>query len=217
MTHPKRPRGRPRGSDTRERLLKLVSDEYLRTGIYPVRDSLSRSLGISPQAVSGHITRLIKAGLLPEDANARDWSIRLRGASVRIPVLGRSAAGPPTLATPEPEPLDLVALLTRNQPGCWAVAANGDSLDGPPYWIEPGAYCICRPTPEASEGEIALCRLLDAETGEPTVTLKQILHDPDGRLFLHPLNPEAQDIHPVPEQRLDILGVVVAVVRQLPR
>lgn len=218
MTHPKRPRGRPRGSDTRERLLKLVSDEYLRTGIYPVRDGLSRSLGISPQAVSGHITRLIKAGLLPEDANARDWAVRVRGAGARIPVLARSAAGPPLLAIPEQDPLDLVALLTSGYSDVWSVWVDGDSLDGPPLWILPGSYCICRRTPpEAAEGDIAVCRLIDEGTLEATVTLKQIRHDPDGRLVLHPLNPRAQDIHPSPGQRVDILGVAVAVVRQLPR
>jgi SOS-response transcriptional repressor LexA len=219
MTGPRPGRGRPKGrSDTRERLLDLLAEEQRKTGLWPGRDYLSRVLGVSPQAVSFHRHQLVKEGRLPEAAQARDWTKRSAGASPRIPLMGRTAAGPPKLAVTENDGVDVVAVLTAGHPGCYCVVVDGDSMDGEPLWILPGSYAIVRPAnaADADPGDVVVARLLDPTTSEPTSVIKVWRPGKDGQVTLHSLNPAAPDLHPDPGT-CEVLGVVVAIVRQLPR
>jgi SOS-response transcriptional repressor LexA len=219
MTGPRPGKGRPRGrSNTRERLLDLLAEERRRTGLWPGRDWLAGRLGVTPQAVSFHRGQLVREGRLPQAAQARDWTKRNAGASPRIPVMGRSAAGPPKLAVTESEDLDLVNVITAGHAECFSCIVDGDSLDGPPLWILPGSYAICRPADasQASPGDIVVARLEDPTTLEATTVLKEWRPGQDGRVTLHSLNPAAADIHPEPGTCV-VLGIAVAILRQLPR
>ena len=133
--------GRPRGSaagETRTRLLQIIIEEHRRVGGWPGRDWLARQLHLSPQAVSHHRNRLIDEHLLPAEARAVEQPLRIPvGPTIRV--LGRSAAGRPSLSVEDPEPADLLNLLTRGASDVYALEVNGDSMSGPPHLLRPGS------------------------------------------------------------------------------
>lgn len=83
--------------------------------------------------------------------------------------------------------------------------ASGDSMTG--AGIDSGDLVVLRRETEASEGDIVAALIDNHES-----TLKTYRHDADGRVLLHPENPEMDDIRPL---FCEIQGVAVNVIKSL--
>lgn len=83
--------------------------------------------------------------------------------------------------------------------------ASGDSMIG--AGIDSGDLVVVRRQEEASDGDIVAALVDNHES-----TLKTLRHDQDGRVLLHPENPEMEDIRP---SYCTIQGVAVNVIKSL--
>ena len=207
--------GRPRGSatgHTRARLLAAIQALYASTGAWPGRRQLAEQLGISEAAVTAHRRQLIDDGAVPAEAANPDRAIRVERLHAMLPLLGRSAGGPPALAVEEVEPLDITELLTDGDEGCYGVVVDGDSMEG--AGILPGDIAVIRPQATADDGTVVLAQVIDELSGDARTTIKELWHDRDGRVVLRAANPK---VAPLIYEEVRIVGVVVSVVRRIER
>lgn len=153
-----------------------------------------------------HVRALVAAGLV-EDPQGRQRGIRLScaaaPATVRVPLLGRIAAGQPLEAVSAPEEVEIPSSMRGERP-CYVLRVRGDSmidegiLDGDLVVVESREY--------ARNGEIVVA-LVDG--GE--ATLKRIVQRP-GEVELWPANATMAALRLAPE-RVAIQGVVVGQMR----
>ena len=59
-------RRKAEGSNSRARILAIVSQQYAETGTFPTRPEIMKETGLSRATVTRHMSALRKAGLLPE-------------------------------------------------------------------------------------------------------------------------------------------------------
>lgn len=187
-------------------------------GFPPTIRELGKLLGIkSLRGVTTHLDALAKKGHLDRKRGAR--SIRVLKTSsgtslepvVKVPILGRIAAGQPLLAQ---EQLDGELVVSPSLLGAQADASSyfalkvrGRSMQG--AGILNGDYVIIRQQLTADNGQIVA-----ALVGEEA-TIKRLFRE-DDRIRLQPENPAMEPLILAKDQPLQILGKVVAVFRQLP-
>lgn len=210
--------------------------EYIRVHRFPptVRE-IGRALGIrSTNGVSDHLKALERKGYLkrrgmksralipterslgaieePAEPGAEEATPRAP-STLRVPVLGRVAAGQPILAQ---ESWDSAIEVDRGLLGKNAHAVNfalhvsGDSMIGD--GIHDGDLVLVRQQPTARPGEIVVARI------EDEATVKRFY--PEGeRIRLQPSNPRLAPIYVGSGDARDvqILGVVVGLFRQYVR
>ena len=202
-------------TERQQRVLTAIQD-WIREFSYPptIRE-LGKRLGIkSLRGVTTHLDTLQKKGYLTRGRGAK--SIRLLlgghpGMALRIPILGRIAAGQPLLAEPQLDghlPLDpsLLGGAPAASEGHFALRVKGESMTG--AGILDGDFVIVRQQPSIENGQIAAVLV-----GEEA-TVKRVFKEA-GQVRLQPEHPTMPPII-VPEgHALTILGQVVAVFRQL--
>lgn len=132
--------------------------------------------------------------------------------SIRVPILGRVAAGAPLLAVADPN-ADSIALdpgLLGGARDVFALRVVGESMIE--AGILPGDLVFVRRTQHIDNGQIAVV-LIDGEATVKRVVRKgdEVHLIPENRTMT-PLVVRARDV-----SALDIAGVVVGVFRQLPR
>lgn len=210
--------------------------EYIRVHRFPptVRE-IGRALGIrSTNGVSDHLKALERKGYLERrgmksraliptplaleacgegsETSAVESAAR-ETSTLRVPVLGRVAAGTPILAEESWENSIEVdrALLGKNAEAVnFALRVSGDSMIGD--GIHDGDLVLVRQQPTARPGEIVVARI------EDEATVKRFY--PEGeRIRLQPSNPRLAPIYVSPDDGRDvqILGVVVGLFRQYAR
>lgn len=186
-------------------------------GFPPTIRELGKQLGIkSLRGVTTHLDALVKKGHLVRKRSARGMRIIKTSTStslepvLRVPILGRIAAGQPLLAE---EQRDGELLMAPALVGAQAEAANyfalkvrGRSMQG--AGILNGDYVIVRQQPTAENGQIVA-----ALVGEEA-TVKRLFRE-DDRIRLQPENPAMEPLILTKDEPLQILGKVVAVFRQL--
>jgi repressor LexA len=153
-----------------------------RKGFLTRTDRLSRCITLTPKAGAGK----------------RD--------AVNVPIVGRIAAGQPTLATENLEgtvPVDRRLAAGRQ---LFALRVRGDSMTG--AGILDGDLVIAAQQEEAQEGDIVVALVHDE------ATVKRFHRQRDGSVELRPENPHHKPIV-IREPPFMIQGKVVAVVRQL--
>lgn len=190
-------------------------------GYAPSVREVGEALGLnSPSTVHFHIKHLEELGLIERSAGkgralalkrdeataspspaASDWQEE-RGAMVgRVPLLGNVAAGSPILAQECVE--DYITFDTGGRSGeHFALRVRGESMLG--LGILPDDLVIVRRQSNANNGEIVVA-LIDDEATVKTYSRK------NGHLWLLPANPDYQ---PIDGQYAQILGRVIAVLRQ---
>ena len=194
------------------RILDVISSTVRERGYPPTVREIGEAVGLtSSSSVHAQLTNLERMGLLTKDpAKPRAMTLaEPKADAVAVPLLGRIAAGAPTLAAEHVE--DYVSVprsFAKGDTPHFALRVSGDSMIG--AGIFDGDLVVARAQGSASDGDVVIALLPGPAEDEATV--KRLGHD-GARVMLIPENPslEAFEMHDG-----QILGKVVAVLRKLP-
>jgi repressor LexA len=220
-------------TDTQRTLLGLIAEGIARDGMPPSQTELARAMGFAGvRAVQYHLEALEQAGairripgkarglklLLPPEALHGEGDLFAGEAlapapapaanedTLRLPVLGRVAAGLPIGAAVDPMADDFV-LLDRvffSPAPDYLLKVNGDSMRD--EGIFDGDLIGVHRTSDARSGQIVVARI------EDEVTVK-LLKMAQGRIRLLPRNPDYAPIEVRPDQDFAIEGLYCGLVR----
>lgn len=194
------------------RILDVISSTVRERGYPPTVREIGEAVGLtSSSSVHAQLTNLERMGLLTKDpAKPRAMTLaEPKADAVAVPLLGRIAAGAPTLAAEHVE--DYVSVprsFAKGDTPHFALRVSGDSMVG--AGIFDGDLVVAKAQSSASDGDVVIALLPGPAEDEATV--KRLGHD-GARVMLIPENPslEAFEMHDG-----QILGKVVAVLRKLP-
>ncbi len=194
-----------------QRILDVIAETVRERGYPPTVREIGEAVGLtSSSSVHAQLANLERAGYLRKDPTkprAMTLATDARADGTAVPVLGRIAAGTPTLAAEHVE--DYLAVPTEFLRGGdhFALRVAGDSMIG--AGILDGDMVVVHSQDQARDGEIVAALLPGPAEDEATV--KRLGHD-GARAMLLPENPAFQ-----PLEMLDgrILGKVVAVLRRV--
>jgi repressor LexA len=198
--------------------------EFLRTHArqhsYPptVRE-IGHAVGLSSSStVQNHLNALETKGLIRRDPT-KSRTVEVVGAEtvltlpvasnvLRLPLIGRVAAGTPVLAEENVEDHITVGPEIAGGDDAYALTVHGDSMIG--AGINDGDIVLVRPRRDApANGTIVVARIENETTGEGEVTVKRFFRE-NGRVRLQPENPSLEAMFP---RDIAIEGVVTAVIR----
>ena len=206
-------------SDRQRSILKYIQDYVDDRGYPPSIREIGDRVGISSTSVVDYNLRALERdGYIRRDREV-SRGLEIVGASrgqkspparlVRIPVVGRIAAGLPIENVEDPS--DILEFTMGAVPDdCYALRVKGTSMIED--HIEDGDVVVVRPQPQAENGEIVVAILSDS-LPNGGATLKRFYREGD-RVRLQPRNPEMQPIV-VPADQVEIRGKVVKLVRDL--
>ncbi|MDO5376886.1 MAG: transcriptional repressor LexA [Clostridia bacterium] len=202
---------KPRG-DTQERILSYIQSEIKARGYAPSVREIGEAVGLkSTSTVHGHLTRLEKKGLLHRDAmkpRAMGLPVDMPEADdpadvLRVPVVGRVAAGIPILAEENVEETLPLPIELTGDGEHFVLRVRGDSM------IEAGIlsddYIVVRKQPDARNGDIVVALV------EDEATVKRFYKE-NGHFRLQPEN---SSMSPIIVNDVVILGKVVSLLRRL--
>ena len=204
-----------------QRVVETIQAWIKEHGFPPTIRELGKQLGIkSLRGVTTHLDALVRKGRLVRRRGARGIRVLMDDATaaigaaqaLRVPIVGRIAAGAPLLAQ---ERLEGELLIDPSRLGAqegaetvshFALRVRGRSMQG--AGILNGDYVIVRRQPTADNGAIVAALI-----GEEA-TVKRFFREGD-RIRLQPENPAMEPLLLGADQPVEILGKVVAVFRQL--
>jgi repressor LexA len=199
-------------------VLEAIRGSIKEHGYPPTIRELGKKLGIkSLRGVTAHLDAIAKKGFLKREPRARSISLLDLMApfehALQVPVVGRIRAGSPVLAQ---ENVDGHVVVD----GAW-LGANHDTSGGPQHFalkvqgdsminagIFEGDYVIVRQSPTAEPNDIVVALVNDE------ATVKRFIKTSD-EIRLQPEHPTMAPIVVTADQKLAILGKVVAVFRKL--
>jgi repressor LexA len=190
-----------------QEILAFVKDFLTQNGYSPTLEEIAHHFGISSlNGVYKHLKSLEQRGQIRRLSNqARSIRVVERtSAAVRLPLLGRVAAGSPVEAVTTPEEISVPeTFLTRKSN--YVLRVKGDSMIE--EQIRDGDYVVMEQREQANNGEIVIA-LVDGENA----TLKKYYRE--GRqIRLQPANESLAPII-VDESRVQVQGVVVGLMRK---
>jgi len=205
-------------SDRQKNILKYIESYVEERGYPPSIREIGDRVGISSTSVVDYNLRVLERdGYIRRDREV-SRGLELVGVPragrsetrlVRIPVIGRIAAGVPIEAIEDPS--DVVELAIGAVPeDCYALRVRGTSMIDD--HIDDGDIVIVRPQPSVENGDIAVAILSD-QTQNGGATLKRFYHEGE-MVRLQPRNPAMQPIV-VPAEQVEVRGKVVKLVRDL--
>ena len=194
-------------TDRQQQVLDFVQWFVQQRGMPPTVREIAKGLPTSRSNAHYILHRLAEKGILkPFEHRSRGIELAGMRPTVRVPILGRVAAGKPDMAEERREatvPVD--AALLKGRKG-YALRVVGDSMIG--EHIREGDLLIVREQPTAKDGDIVIA-LLDGEN-----TVKK-LRRRGRRVELLPANRRYKPITVRTNQELRIQGKVVQVQRTL--
>jgi len=196
---------RPHG-DTQQRILDYI-ENYIEVNGYPpsVRE-IGQAVDLkSTSTVHGHLNRLEKKGLLHREAmkpRTIDITREDKPQIVKIPILGKVAAGIPILAEENAEGYQQLPDTLVGRGDHFILEIRGESMIT--AGIMNGDFVVVRRQHTAQNGDIIIA-MIDDEA-----TCKRYFKEPD-RIRLQPENPR---MRPMYVRAVDIQGKVVAVFRK---
>lgn len=195
-------------------ILEFIRRTKDERGYPPSVREIGDAVGLhSPSSVHAQLATLTERGYLAKDpSKPRAIRVRMEESGVpveqkpiqNVPLVGTIAAGGPLLAQENledtlPLPRDLVG------PGTlFALRVRGDSMEG--AGILDGDLVVVRQQTTADHGDIVA-----ALVGDEEATVKRLSRQ-RGKVTLLPENPRYE---PIVEDRVQILGKVVAVLRKV--
>ena len=188
----------------KERLYYFISNYINQYCHSPSFREMTEGLGISQRSKS-LITRSLRAlekdGKVVLQKEGRRLLIALH--KKQLPLLGRISAGPPMMAFPDYQFIELETLF--KEPHLFALEVSGSSMmeDG----ILDGDIIICRPHHHAKEGETVIA-LID----QYQATVKRISYQVKEMITLIPANTTFKPRAYAPE-RIQIQGVYMGLIR----
>jgi repressor LexA len=210
----------PRKLSERQRnILKYIQEYVDERGYPPSIREIGDRVGISSTSVVDYNLRALERdGYIRRDREVSRGlevvaSSRPNRAPaprlVRVPVVGRIAAGAPIEAVEDPS--DVIEFSVGAVPDdCFALRVRGTSMIED--HIDDGDVVVVRPQPRAENGEIVVAVVNDG-TLNGGATLKRFYLDGD-HVRLEPRNPAMQPLV-VPLEDVEIKGKVVKLVRDL--
>lgn len=209
-------------SERQRAILAFIHQFTQEHGFPPTIREIGKAVGISSTSVVNYnLAKLEEMGLLSRNRDiSRGLKLvgeALRNAAreiVRIPLLGRIAAGEPIpvpasgFATfSDEDTIELTRGLVPDERGLYALQVRGTSMID--ALINDGDIVILRHQAHAENGEMVAVWLKDREE----TTLKRFYLE-NGRVRLQPANPMMGPIYADPEN-VEIQGKVILVLRQL--
>ena len=193
------------------RILEFISGTVREQGYPPTVREIGEAVGLtSSSSVHAQLANLERRGLLHKDpTKPRAMTLsEPKVDGVVVPVLGKVAAGAPTLADEHVE--DYLTVPTSFAPGAelFALKVQGDSMVG--AGILDGDVVVVQSRSDAGSGDIVVVLL--PGPAEPEATVKRLRRERN-RVMLVPENPRLEPFEMDPEGR--ILGTVVTVLRRL--
>jgi repressor LexA len=205
-------------SQRQQTILTFIDDYMDEHGYPPSIREIGAAAGISSTSVVDYNLRILERdGHLRRDREV-SRGLELRGTSnrmararvVRVPLVGRIAAGEPIEAVEgESETLEFSAGLVSEE--CYALQVKGKSMIED--LIDDGDIVVVRPQDTADNGEIVVALLVNQGGTAGSATLKRFYRE-RGKVRLQPANASMEPIYVDPADLL-IQGRVVALFRQL--
>jgi repressor LexA len=205
-------------SDRQQAILDFVAEYTSDHGYPPSIREIGQAVGISSTSVVDYNLRALeRGGMILRD---REVSRGLRTVAqapvaqarmVRIPIVGRIAAGEPIEALEQHD--DFLELGVGTVPdGCYALQVKGKSMIED--LIDDGDLVVVRPQETANNGDIVVALLMSqGPSTEGVATLKRLYRE-GTQIRLQPANSAMQPIY-VDSDQLRVRGKVVAVHRYL--
>jgi repressor LexA len=202
-------------SERQENILTYINHSVEERGYPPSIREIGNRVGISSTSVVNYNLQILERdGYIRRDREvSRGIEVVGPNASrpivMRVPVVGRIAAGVPIEAIEDPS--DVVELPAGSIPrGCFALRVKGSSMIED--HIEDGDLVVVRPQSSVENGEIAVAILQDV-TENGGATLKRFYRQGE-RVRLEPRNPTMAAVV-VPASQVQIRGKVIKLVRDL--
>lgn len=197
---------------TQAKILNYIKNEIRLKGYPPTVREICEVLGIaSSSTVHGHLTRLEKKGVIRRDA-AKPRAIEVidnpvntyvhEDEFIRIPVIGKVAAGQPIIAM---ENIEEYFSFKKGKvdKNCFMLEVRGNSMIS--VGIHHGDLVIVRQQQTADNGDIVV-----ALTDQDEATVKTFYKEKD-HIRLQPENP---DMEPIIVKNVKIIGKVIGVFRR---
>ena len=185
-----------------EKVISFIKSWLENKGYPPSVREIGKGVGLkSTKAVKYHLDNLVAKGQLtrkPYHARTLELKKELSG----LPLVGRIAAGTPTLAV---ENIENYVSLDEQFAGCFLLKVKGDSMKQ--AGIFNNDFVIIRPQKTANNGDI-IAALLDEEA-----TVKRFYLDTK-RILLEPENPDYSTIIVDEIKNFSIIGLVVGVLKK---
>jgi repressor LexA len=207
-------------SERQRNILKYIEEYVDERGYPPSIREIGDRVGISSTSVVDYNLRVLeREGRIRRDREV-SRGLELVGAPrsqrqpqprvLRIPVVGRIAAGLPIEAIEDPD--DVIELPVDAVPdNCFALRVRGTSMIED--HIDDGDLVVVRPQPAVDNGDIAVAIVNDDTTANGGATLKRFYLEGD-TVRLQPRNPAMQPIL-VPADQVEVRGKVVKLLRDL--
>ena len=209
-------------SERQEEILAFLSDFTCKNGYPPSVREIGDAVGLSSSStVHSHLNTLEDKGYIRRDpSSARALSIisRDRGLSmdkamnpsrqlprnvIELPLVGRVAAGIPSLAAQDIEDSMILPTQIVGDTGSFMLTIKGDSMVE--VGIFDGDYVVVKEQPTANNGDIVVALI------EDEATVKTFYRETD-RIRLQPEN---HSMEPIYVRNVTILGKVIALLRTL--
>ncbi|MFL5798508.1 MAG: transcriptional repressor LexA [Actinomycetota bacterium] len=202
-------------SARQRRILEFIRSATREHGYPPTVREIGEAVGLtSSSSVHSQLENLERKGYLRKDpTKPRAIGVGPAGNSeaepgVRVPLVGRIAAGAPSLAQQEIETMLAVPGEFAGGGEHFALRVSGDSMTG--AGIEDGDVVLVRRQDDCDDGDIVAA--IQPGPAEDEATVKR-LRRTDGRVVLVPENPR---LHPFDlGEGGRVLGKVVAVLHRL--
>jgi repressor LexA len=194
-----------------QRILDFIASTVQERGYPPTVREIGEAVGLtSSSSVHAQLANLQRAGLLTKDPTkprAMTLAAEARVDATVVPLIGRIAAGTPTLAAEHVEDyLSVPAGFVRGGEHFALRVAGSSMIDA---GILDGDLVVVRTQDAAEDGDIVAALL--PGPAEEEATVKRLGHD-GPRVMLIPENPTLEPFEMVDGR---ILGKVVAVLRRL--
>jgi repressor LexA len=206
-------------SDRQQRILDFVGEYTGDHGYPPSIREIGQAVGISSTSVVDYNLRALeRSGMIRRDREVSrglgivgQASPSARPAMLRVPIVGRIAAGEPIEALEQHDDYLEVGYGTVPD-GCYALQVKGKSMIED--LIDDGDLVVIRPQETAENGDIVVALLMSqGASSEGVATLKRLYRE-RGQVRLQPANAAMQPIY-VDPNHLRVQGKVVQVVRYL--
>jgi len=191
-------------------VLDVIRDFIARNGYSPSLEEIGAALSLSSVAtVHKHVSHLVEKGYVRRAWN-QNRSIEIVDSgdgpdSVELRLMGTIAAGQPLEAVQSEDKVHVPAELVRGRGRAYVLRVQGDSMIE--EQIRDGDLVVVEERDAAGDGETVVALIDGSE-----VTLKQFFRD-HGAVRLQPAN-EAMEPIRVPEERVQVQGVVVGLLRR---
>ena len=228
---PEPPVQRPPLTRGQESILQVIRESAANRRFPPSLREITQAVGLaSPSTVSYHLLALEKMGYLTRNVGQPRTAVEMAGNDgsqpetapaamradailatadlddpVKVPLVGRIAAGVPVIADEEIEDEFLLPRKIVGHGTLFMLRVAGDSMMN--AGISDGDFVVVRQQEGVISGDIVAALI---EGIEPEATIKTFQQSTDGQYWLMPHNPAYA---PIPGGGAQIMGKVVAVLR----